>query len=234
VNTFRTSGGEMAFLDVGNGPPVVLLHGFGSSSALWRDVVPALAPRARVIAPDLIGFGSSERLGASAIDSRAQAGYVRELLDHLGVDEIAVGGHGVGGVVAELLAIEGRARCLVLVDAGAVDPEGAHDPGPGADLAALDGIDVPALIVWGEDDPLLPVEAAERLAGVLPRAVLVLLPGCSHFVPEEAPDTVTPLIAEFLRSRYLGLPHHHEHDRGALPGPVPIELRRAGGIRGPA
>jgi pimeloyl-ACP methyl ester carboxylesterase len=234
MNRFRTSGGEMAYVDVGDGPPVVLLHGFGTSSVLWQEVVPALTPRHRVVVPDLIGFGSSEQRGESAIDARAQAGYVRELLDHLGVDEIAVLGHGVGGVVAALFAIEGRARCLALIDAGAVDPDGAHDPGSDVDLSGLDGIDVPALIVWGEEDPLLPVELADRLSGLLPQAVLVLLPGCAHFVPMEAPGTVAPLVSEFLRSRYLGLPHQHDHDHGVPAGPVPIELRRAGGTRGPA
>jgi pimeloyl-ACP methyl ester carboxylesterase len=224
----------MAYLDAGEGPPVVLLHGFGASSALWRQIVPALTPRHRVIVPDLIGSGSSEQPEGAAVNSRAQRTYVRGLLDHLEVDEVAAVGHGVGGVVAELLAVEGRARCLVLIDAGSVDPDGTQDPGPDPAPSTLDGVGVPALIVWGEDDPLLPVAVAERLAGMLPMAVLVLLPGCGHFVPMEAPETVAPLVSEFLRSRYLGLPHHHDHGHGAPTGPVPIELRRAGGVRGPA
>jgi hypothetical protein len=80
--------------------------------------------------------------------------------------------------------------------------------------------------VWGEDDPYLSVEVADRLAETLPHATEVLLPGCSHFLPEDAPDALADLVSEFLRARYLGLPHGHEH----APGPVPLELRR----RGPA
>jgi pimeloyl-ACP methyl ester carboxylesterase len=68
------------------------------------------------------------------------------------------------------------------------------------DLAALD---MPAFIIWGEEDPFLPAELAERLQESLPGSTLALLPGCSHFVMEDAPRTVGPLIYEFLRSRYL-------------------------------
>ena len=52
-------------------------------------------------------------------------------------------------------------------------------------------------------------------------SALGLLPGCSHFLPEDAPDTVAPIVAEFLRARYAGLPHGH----AAPAGPLPIELR---------
>jgi pimeloyl-ACP methyl ester carboxylesterase len=229
MNRFATSGGTMAFLDEGHGPAVVLLHGFGSSSAAWREVMPALTPRTRVVAPDLLGWGSSDRLPDAPVASPAQSTHVGELLDHLGIEECAAVGHGVGGVVAGLLAAEGRARCIVLLATGAVDPGGIRDPGPGLDPDALTGLDVPALIVVGEDDPYVPVDAAERLAAALPRAVLVLLPGCSHFLLEEAPETMTPLVSEFLRARYLGLPHAHAHEH-AGGGPVPIELHRAGGL----
>jgi pimeloyl-ACP methyl ester carboxylesterase len=90
----------------------------------------------------------------------------------------------------------------------------------------LSRLDVPTLLVWGEDDPYIPLEVADRLAEVLPHATEVLLPGCSHFLPEDAPDTVADLVSEFLRARYLGVPHEHEHTAG----PVPLELHR----RGPA
>jgi pimeloyl-ACP methyl ester carboxylesterase len=190
---------------------------------LWRNVLPSLKERMRVIAPDL--SAGDRALGA-------QAARVRGLLDHLGIEEIAAVGHGAGGVVAGLLALEGGVLCLVLIDAGPFAPGEQRALGGAPDPEAWAGLDIPALVIWGEEDPYLPASEAERLADALPHSTLVLLPGCGHFLPEEAPDAVAPLMAEFLRARYLRLPHAHEHAGGE--GPVPIELHRTRGSRGPA
>jgi haloalkane dehalogenase len=58
----RVLGREMAYVDVGNGDPIVLLHGNPTSSYLWRNVLPHLQPLGRCIAPDLIGMGDSDKL----------------------------------------------------------------------------------------------------------------------------------------------------------------------------
>src|SRR6516162_5077595 len=55
-------GREMAYVEVGQGDPIVLLHGNPTSSYLWRNVLPQLQPRGRCIAPDLIGMGDSDKL----------------------------------------------------------------------------------------------------------------------------------------------------------------------------
>ena len=81
----RVSGGELAVVDQGEGKPVVLLHGFPTSSHLWRDVVPLLATRARAVAVDLLGYGDSEKPSDRPLGIRAQARYVRELLGRLGL-----------------------------------------------------------------------------------------------------------------------------------------------------
>ena len=60
----------IAYREMGAGDPIVLLHGNPTSSYLWRDVMPALAPLGRVIAPDLIGHGDSDKLPASDGDDR--------------------------------------------------------------------------------------------------------------------------------------------------------------------
>ena len=52
-------GTEMAYVDIGAGDPIVFLHGNPTSSFLWRNVIPHLAPHARCLAPDLIGMGDS-------------------------------------------------------------------------------------------------------------------------------------------------------------------------------
>jgi haloalkane dehalogenase len=58
----RVLGRQMAYVDVGAGDPIVLLHGNPTSSYLWRNVLPYLQPRGRCIAPDLIGMGDSDKL----------------------------------------------------------------------------------------------------------------------------------------------------------------------------
>jgi pimeloyl-ACP methyl ester carboxylesterase len=88
--------------------------------------------------------------------------------------------------------------------------------------AELAGLDIPALIIWGEEDPYLPAELAERLGDAIPFSTVALLPGCSHYVTEDAPQTVGPLVYEFLRLRYLGESHGH----GPYGGPVRVFLER--------
>src|SRR3712207_4618197 len=113
-----TTGGELAVVDVGDpeAPPVVLLHGFATSSWLWRSLVPLLAPFTRVIAPDLLGAGDSEKPAVADYRIAADRDRVIEVLDALGVERSAVVGHAHGGAVAQLLAIDGRVDALGLVD----------------------------------------------------------------------------------------------------------------------
>ncbi|MGQ0669090.1 MAG: alpha/beta fold hydrolase [Actinomycetota bacterium] len=288
-NRARVSGGEIAYVEEGDpgSPAVLLLHGFPTSSFLWRDLAPMLAPWMRVIAPDLIGCGDSEKPEGVPLHISAQAGYVRELLRDLGIEDFAVVGHGHGGGVAQLLAIEGGVKAMVLVNCAAFDawPSGAmrrlqavppKDERPGLvraamifafregmgrrvrltddlfeeylrpwageegtraffrSLRAADGLgltgiesdlerlECPAFILWGEDDPFLPVAVAERLSEAMPASTLALLPGCSHFVTEDAPEAVLPLVLDYLRSRYLGRGHGH----GGPQGLVTIPLQR--------
>src|SRR5260370_22179165 len=61
----RVLGREMAYVEVGEGDPIVLLHGNPTSSYLWRNVLPHLQPHGRCIAPDLIGMGDSDKLPES-------------------------------------------------------------------------------------------------------------------------------------------------------------------------
>jgi haloalkane dehalogenase len=65
----RVLGSEMAYVEVGTGDPIVLLHGNPTSSYLWRNVLPHLQARGRCIAPDLIGMGDSDKLPDSGPNS---------------------------------------------------------------------------------------------------------------------------------------------------------------------
>ncbi|HEY6678430.1 MAG TPA: alpha/beta hydrolase [Actinomycetota bacterium] len=119
----RVSGVDMAFIEEGDpeNPAVVFIHGFPTSSFLWREFVPLFAPWTHVIAPDLLGCGNSGMPEEGDLHIRAQAGYIRELLEGLGVDRFAVVGHGHGGGIAQLLAVDGGVEAMVLVDSIAFD-----------------------------------------------------------------------------------------------------------------
>lgn len=104
----------------GEGPTIVLLHGFGADKTVWLEVAKRLTPHFHLIIPDLPGWGESP-LGAGADHSiEAQAAGLDAFLQALRVrDNIVLVGHGTGGAVAAVLAAEhpDRVRELVLLDA---------------------------------------------------------------------------------------------------------------------
>jgi len=98
--------GDLAVLDEGEGPPVLLLHGFPDSSQLWRHQIPALlAAGFRVVAPDLRGFGESEKTQeVEAYALRNLLGDVLAVLDELGIERTHVVGHDWGAGLAWVTA----------------------------------------------------------------------------------------------------------------------------------
>lgn len=83
-------GKRMAYMEHGDGDPIVFLHGNPTSSYLWRNIMPALEGRGRLIAPDLIGMGDSDKLDNSGIDSYSYVEhkkYLFTLLEELGVND---------------------------------------------------------------------------------------------------------------------------------------------------
>jgi len=90
--------------DEGQGPAVVLIHGFGGHTFSFRKNIPALAEHFRVIAVDLKGFGYTERPRKSDYSLTAQARMVVGLMEALGIESAAVVGHSMGGEVAMRIA----------------------------------------------------------------------------------------------------------------------------------
>jgi pimeloyl-ACP methyl ester carboxylesterase len=117
---------ELAVHDEGDGPTVLLVHGFPDSSWLWRHQVPVLtAAGFRVIAPDLRGFGESDR--PEAVEAYGLAHSVADLvavLDALGIERARVVGHDWGAVVAWLLAATAPERVERLVAMSVGHPAG--------------------------------------------------------------------------------------------------------------
>jgi len=103
---------------VGNGPAVVLIHGFGAAIDWWDTITPALAANHRVLMVDLIGHGGTAA-PASGYSIKRQAALIAAVLDKLGIDRAAIIGHSMGGEVATALAEAhpNRIAALVLIDA---------------------------------------------------------------------------------------------------------------------
>jgi pimeloyl-ACP methyl ester carboxylesterase len=101
----------------GDGPAVVLIHGFCAALDWWDEIAPSLATRHRVIRLDLIGHGGTDA-PRSGYEIERQAALVAAVLDSLGVDRISVVGHSMGGEVAMAL-LEARPQQvdrIVLID----------------------------------------------------------------------------------------------------------------------
>jgi pimeloyl-ACP methyl ester carboxylesterase len=265
-------GARIRFEEAGAGPPVLLLHDLLSSRLEWRSVVEALAPKHRVVACDLPGFGDSEKPPPSrfAYTLGAFAEAVCDLAGALGLGRVSVVGHGLGGSIALVLAARHPSvvERLVLVGPYVYAPPRsalvrlAQVPVVGgiafkqlagarlfrahfrqafapassvpwdrvathleqwgspagreaaqATLEALfdlrpvsartDSVRTPALVVWGRDDALAPVDGGRRLARELADARLELLE-CGHSPPEELPEAFAALASAFLGRRARG------------------------------
>jgi pimeloyl-ACP methyl ester carboxylesterase len=123
ARTARVGGDRLSYVELGEGDPVLLIHGLGGNWTAWLENLPALARRHRVIAVDLPGFGGS----APSADGISIPGYSRALsglLDELSLESAVVIGNSLGGwVAADLtLRVPERVRALGLVDAAGVVP----------------------------------------------------------------------------------------------------------------
>lgn len=110
---------QLSYWRQGTGRPLVLVHGFLGGSAMWTDQIAAFSDRADVICPDLAGFGDSAALEAPD----TIAGHARQvlgLLDDLGIDDFALLGHSMGGMIVQEMArrAPGRISDLILYGTG--------------------------------------------------------------------------------------------------------------------
>jgi len=124
---------ELAYTDVGTGEVVVLMHGIPTWSYLYHDVIPLLRPHCRVVAPDFLGHGYSDRRDRFDRSLVAQTAAVLRLLDELGIERATFVGHDTGGGVALILGIEHPERVQRLVLTNAV----GYDSWPIGDMIAL-------------------------------------------------------------------------------------------------
>lgn len=114
----KTSGAEIFLRHAGQGPGVLLLHGYPQTHAIWHRVAPALMRRFTVVCPDLRGYGASARQPSDSSQApyskRVMAVDLVEVMDALGLARFAVVGHDRGGRVAYRLALDHAARVAAL------------------------------------------------------------------------------------------------------------------------
>jgi pimeloyl-ACP methyl ester carboxylesterase len=125
---FVDAGGlRMHVAEAGEGEPIVMLHGWPQHWYLWRHVIPLLAPHARVICPDLRGFGWTD-VPASGYDRKTMARDVLALLDELELERVRLVGHDWGGWIGFLLCLDHPDRISRFLAAGIVPPWASGDP----------------------------------------------------------------------------------------------------------
>lgn len=92
------NGIKQHYIDAGEGPPVILLHGFPETSYAWRHQIPVLGQHYRLIVPDLRGYGATEK-AQTGYDKRTMANDIRALMATLGITKAAIIGHDRGARV---------------------------------------------------------------------------------------------------------------------------------------
>jgi pimeloyl-ACP methyl ester carboxylesterase len=97
--TAEVEGVKLHYLVAGHGSPILLLHGYAETSLMWKPVIPLLAERATVIAPDLPGIGTSS-IPADGLDMKTAAVRIHALVRSLGTQKVEVVGHDIGLMVA--------------------------------------------------------------------------------------------------------------------------------------
>jgi pimeloyl-ACP methyl ester carboxylesterase len=116
--TVEIDGTRLHYLTAGSGPPLVLLHGYAETSSMWQALLPAIAERFMVVAPDLPGMGDSD-IPADGLDMQSAAIRMHALACSLGIEKARVVGHDIGLMVAYAYAAQfpEEVEKLVVMDA---------------------------------------------------------------------------------------------------------------------
>jgi pimeloyl-ACP methyl ester carboxylesterase len=163
-----STGVHVHVAEAGDGPPLVLLHGWPQHWWAWRKLIPALAEERRVLCPDLRGLGWSDAPPGSYAKERWAADTVA-LLDALDLDRVDLAGHDWGGLVALLAALRAPDRVRTVAALSVVHPW----PRPPAPSPR-------ALVPLGYQLPLATPLAGEQLLRRLPVLVRELIRRGSH------------------------------------------------------
>lgn len=250
----------------GTGPTTILIHGLAGNTTVWDSLRPGLAAMGRTVAIDLWGRGLTDRPAAPVYDLDAYVAQVEGVRRALGIEQAALVGSSMGGLVAMHYAARypEHVSALVLLAPAGMPPEQsgllgvAALPGLGeylmsvitplwlkvsyrkmfhndaladrrfrsrfglsaeiagfrrailetlrhvdlgsgpAALARIAGTDLPVLVVWGNEDEILPVSHLDRFAAALPAARTLRVARAGHLPHIEQPALVGPSVRGFL------------------------------------
>lgn len=260
----------MHFLDEGDGEPILLLHGEPTWAFLYRKMIPPLSDVGRVLVPDMLGFGRSDKPTARdwyTYDRHVDS--ITQFIENLDLSQITIVVQDWGGPIGLRVAMEnaGRFARLVILNTGVFRPgpnwpsppflawrEFAEknpdlpigmliqsatttdlteeviagyeapfpDPASKAGAAAfpllvplsetdagapemawtrehLEKWEKPVLVAFSDSDPIFPQASGERMAGWIPGARFVSIPGASHFLQEDKGELIAEEIISFLK-----------------------------------
>jgi len=200
----ETSHGKIHAHIEGSGRALLLFHGAHPAND-WRvwehNIGPLAAAGHTVYALDLVGYGPTS--GGERLDHRRQAEAVVELMDAEGLHTATVGGVSWGGLIALELAltVPERVERMILVDSAGAETYAEND---------LERIQASTLVVWGEDDIVIPLASAAVFGASLPRCRVEVIPGVTEqegvppwgghhpmrFKPSEFNRIVTAFLSE--------------------------------------
>jgi pimeloyl-ACP methyl ester carboxylesterase len=214
-------GDRVAYREAGAGEALLLIHGMAGSSATWRAVLPQLSKKYRVVAPDLFGHGESAKpRGDHSLG--AFAAWLRDLLDELGITRATVVGQSLGGGVAMQFVYQHRDYCqrLVLISSGGEMWNAYSSLSDGqtrqAFLRTLRSVvdyrgqavsavnklhlssGIPTLLIWGDEDRIIPIAHGYAAHDALPASRLEVLCGVGHFPHVESPTAVVDILDDFI------------------------------------
>ena len=105
-HTISAGDTRWSYYEGGNGPTIVLLHGFSVDKRIWLAMAPFLTPRFHLVIPDLPGWGESSRIEGADYDIEAQAARFNEFVHALGLSRFMLVGHSMGGAIAGVYAAD--------------------------------------------------------------------------------------------------------------------------------
>jgi len=132
-HTIDAGGIETSYLEAGSGEPAIMLHGSGpgvSALANWQHNIPALSQRFHVLAPDIVGFGATERPHDIVYSLRTWTDHIWAFLDAHGIEKTSIVGNSLGGRIALQMATDRPDRITKMVLMGA----------PGVGMTLTDGL----------------------------------------------------------------------------------------------
>ena len=256
--TIEIDGNAIRYIEEGTSEEnLLLIHGLGASAERWEHVIPQFAKNYRVLVPDLIGFGFSDK---PVVDYTTDylSDFIRKFLKKLNIDSVSIIGSSLGGqigaeftyqnnsmvnklvlispsgimkhstpaldayVMAALYPSDSSASNAFQIMSGSKNIDKKTIKGfvqrmklPNAKMAFMStllglkdaeiiseklvSIKSPTLIIWGENDPIIPIKYAQSFVSEIDDCRFVKMENCGHTPYVESPDEFYKIVSDFLK-----------------------------------